>query len=171
MPKPKIAKDKYFNAILYFLNKQIKYPTKTKLFKLLYYLDFDYFERYDKAVTNDKYKKMQFGPVPITADSILSMMQKKGLITTRPVKYFDYPNERKEYVAIKPYNPEAFTQTELATLDDVTDRWYQHSAKQLEDATHGEAPWIATKMDEIIEYPLTYYRNNFGEMDFRKDEI
>ena len=76
MPKPKIAKDKYFNAILYFLNKQIKYPTKTKLFKLLYYLDFDYFERYDKAVTNDKYKKMQFGPVPITADSILSMMQK-----------------------------------------------------------------------------------------------
>ena len=64
-----------------------------------------------------------------------------------------------------------FSQTEIATLYQVANTWLHHTTQQIEAATHGEAPWIAVKRNEIIPYHLAYYRNNFGAMDLDDDEI
>ena len=34
----------------------------------------------------------------------------------------------------------------------------------MKNASHGEAPWIATKPNDVIDYNLAYYRNKHGEM-------
>jgi len=39
------------------------------------------------------------------------------------------------------------------------------TTKHIEMATHGEAPWLAVRPNQVIPYHLTYYRNNFGAMD------
>jgi DNA-binding transcriptional regulator YdaS (Cro superfamily) len=64
----------------------------------------------------------------------------------------------------------AFSPTELDVLHQVAQRWAPHTTKQIEAATHGEAPWLAMRRNEIIPYHLAYYRNNFGAMELRDED-
>jgi len=54
---------KLLNAIIYF-TKNVKKPSKVKIFKLLYFLDFKHFQQTGKNVTNLDYYALDFGPVP-----------------------------------------------------------------------------------------------------------
>ena len=58
-----IYKSKLINAIIYF-SKEVKYPTITKIFKLLNILDFYHIKQVGIPVTNKKYYAWKFGPVP-----------------------------------------------------------------------------------------------------------
>ena len=68
----KINEKKYRNIILFFSEK-IQNGTlgKLKLMKLLYYLDFDFFEKYGRSITGDEYLRFDNGPVPRMAEKIL----------------------------------------------------------------------------------------------------
>ena len=50
-------KEKYKNAILYFIRHGGIDMTKEKLQCLLYYLDFTFFEKYGRSVTGETYIK------------------------------------------------------------------------------------------------------------------
>jgi uncharacterized phage-associated protein len=57
------SREKLINSIIYFL-KNTKNCGKTKLFKLLYYLDFMHFRETGRSVTGLDYYAWDFGPVP-----------------------------------------------------------------------------------------------------------
>jgi uncharacterized phage-associated protein len=59
-----LYKQKVINSILYF-SKNVKHPSKVKIFKLLYFLDFTHFKETGRSVTNYKYYAWDFGPVPV----------------------------------------------------------------------------------------------------------
>lgn len=54
--EPKLNKEKAKQVILYLLNKCGK-MTKEKLFCLLYFCDFDFYEKYEKHFMGFKYLK------------------------------------------------------------------------------------------------------------------
>lgn len=54
---------KLLHAVLYFATK-VKNPSKVKIFKLLYFLDFEHFRQTGRSVTNLDYFAYDFGPVP-----------------------------------------------------------------------------------------------------------
>ena len=54
---------KLLHAVLYFASK-VRNPSKVKIFKLLYFLDFEHFRQTGKSVTNLDYFAYDFGPVP-----------------------------------------------------------------------------------------------------------
>lgn len=56
-------RDKLTQAVLYF-TKNVKNPSKVKIFKLLYFLDFEHFKETGRSVTNLDYFAYDFGPVP-----------------------------------------------------------------------------------------------------------
>ena len=56
-------REKLINAIIYFAT-HTKYCGKTKLLKLLYFLDFSHFKRTGKSVTGLDYFAWGMGPVP-----------------------------------------------------------------------------------------------------------
>lgn len=56
-------RDKLLQAVLYFA-KNVKNPSKVKIFKLLYFLDFEHFKQTGRSVTNLDYFAYDFGPVP-----------------------------------------------------------------------------------------------------------
>ena len=76
----KINEKKYKNVILFFANK-IQNGTlgKLKLMKLLYFLDFDFFEKYGRSVTGDEYLRFEHGPVPRMGEKILNDIKGKGV--------------------------------------------------------------------------------------------
>lgn len=161
----KINEKKYKNIILFFANK-IKNGTlgKLKMMKLLYFLDFDFFEKYDKSITGDEYLRFENGPVPRMAEKILKEMQGKE-IKILNIKIAKGYNDQQRIEPLKCFDLNLFSKEELLMMEEIAEKWEKFSGTEMKNASHGEAPWIATKPDEIIDYNLSYYRNKCGEME------
>ena len=160
----KINEKKYKNAVLFFA-KKVQNGTlgKLKMMKLLYFLDFDFFEKYGKSVTGDSYFRFEHGPVPQNAEKILKVMNGKDIKITKH-KVADGYNDQQRIEALKDFNMNVFSKEELMMLEEIADKWEKFSGSEMKMATHGEAPWIATKPNDVIDYNLAYYRNKYGEM-------
>ena len=164
MATSKINEKKYKSAVLFFA-KKVQNGTlgKLKMMKLMYFLDFDFFEKYGKSITGDSYLRFENGPVPQMAEKILKEMNGKEIkITNR--KIANGYNDQQHIEALKDFDIEVFSKEELMMLEEVADKWEKFSGSEMKMATHGEAPWIATKPNDIIDYNLAYYRNKYGEM-------
>jgi len=160
----KINEKKYKNAILFFAHK-VRNGTlgKLKLMKLLYYLDFDFFEKYGASITGDEYLRFEHGPVPRMAKKIIESMDGKEIkITGRKMR--DGLNDQRHIEPLKDFDVNVFSKEELLMLEEVASKWEKLSGGEMKAASHGEAPWIATKPDNVIDYNLAYYRNKYGEM-------
>src|SRR3989338_5150775 len=119
----KINEKKYRNAILFFA-KKVQNGTlgKLKLMKLLYYLDFDFFEKYGRSVTGDEYLRFEYGPVPHMGEKILKQMSGKEIrITKRKVAVG--LNDQMHIEALKDFDLSFFTKEELLMLEEVADKW------------------------------------------------
>jgi uncharacterized phage-associated protein len=160
----KLDEKKYKNAIIFFA-KKIQNGTlgKLKLMKLLYYLDFDFFEKYGKSVTGDEYLRFENGPVPRMAEKLIREMDGKEIKITRH-KIKKGLNDQQHIEALKDFNINIFTKEEIIMLEEIASKWEKFSGSEMKMATHGEAPWISTKPNNVIDYNLTYYRNKYGEM-------
>jgi uncharacterized phage-associated protein len=163
-----IAEKKYKNVILFFANKITNGTLgKLKMMKLLYFLDFDFFEKYGKSVTGDQYLRFENGPVPRMAEKILKQMDKVDIKISRR-KIGNGYNDQQHIEALKGFDFKLFSKEELMMMEETADKWQMFRGAEMKSASHGEAPWIATKPNDVIDYNLAYYRNKYGEMD--KDE-
>ena len=160
----KINEKKYKNVVLFFA-KKVRNGTlgKLKMMKLLYFLDFDFFEKYGKSVTGDIYLRFENGPIPKMAEKILKAMDGKDIKITK-IKVADGYNDQQHIEALKDFDMNLFTKEELIMLEEVAEKWERFTGSEMKMATHGEAPWIATKPNDVIDYNLAYYRNKYGEM-------
>lgn len=161
----KINEKKYKNAIIFFA-KKIQNGTlgKLKIMKLLYYLDFDFFERYGRPVTGDEYLRFEKGPVPRMAEKILKEMSGNQIKITKRKVGVGY-NDQMHIEALKDFDVNVFEKEEVLMLEEVASKWEKFTGAEMKTASHGEAPWISTKPNEVIDYNLAYYRNKYGEMD------
>lgn len=160
----KINEEKYKNLVLFFASK-IKNGTlgKLKIMKLLYFLDFDYFEKYGKSISGDEYLRFDNGPVPRMAEKILKEMDGKDIKITKK-KIGSGLNDQQLINGLKDFNINLFSKEELLMMEETASKWEKFSGSEMKNASHGEAPWIATKPNDVIDYNLAYYRNKYGEM-------
>ncbi len=86
-----IYREKLLNAILFFA-KKVKHPSRVKMFKLLYFLDFMHFNQTGRPVTNQKYYAWRYGPVPRDLWEELASGE--------------LPQDFKQYISIEPYKME-----------------------------------------------------------------
>lgn len=164
-----INKGKYQNAILFFLEKvNNAHLGKVKLMKLLYYLDFDHFEKCGTPVTGDMYRNKPAGPIPDHADAILQEMKEEGLIEIYVEPVIDYL--KYKYIPKASCNTSAFASSEMEMLREIAEKWQHHTTAEIIQASHGEAPWVATRTDEVIPYALAYYRGKYDEPACDADE-
>ena len=160
----KVNEKKYKNVILFFAGK-IQNGTlgKLKLMKLLYFLDFDFFEKYGKSITGDEYLRFENGPIPRMAEKILKQMSGQEIKITRK-KVADGYKDQQHIESLRSFDVSMFTGEELLMMEEIADKWEKFSGTEMKNASHGEAPWIATKPNDIIDYNLVYYRNKYNEM-------
>lgn len=160
-----IDEKKYKNAILFFANK-VRNGTlgKLKLMKLLYFLDFDFFEKYGRSITKDEYLRFENGPVPRMAEKLLKKMNGDGIKIVKKSIGVGY-KDQQHIEPLKQFDLNVFTKEELLMLEEIADKWERFSGNEMKAASHGEAPWIATEPDSVIDYNLAYYRNKYGEME------
>lgn len=157
-----IHETKYENLILYLAEKlggEIR--GKKKLAKLLYFVDFDFFEKHERPITGDLYKALPMGPFPTHMPQVIAALEADDRIAKSMMQEFDIPTEI--YRAKTKPDLSIFTADELQLIDLVIEKYGKLSGKQLEDLTHAEAPYIATEPNQEIIYELAFYRGTDSE--------
>lgn len=154
-----INKEKYENVILYLCSKlggEVR--GKKKLAKLLYYVDFDSFEKTQSSVTGDIYKALPMGPVPNSLQDVTREMVKSGAINVESVSEKEGLNPTEVYTCLKSPETSIFSSEEKQILDRVVVKYGHLNGRQLEELTHAEAPYNGTEPLQEIPYELAYYR-------------
>jgi uncharacterized phage-associated protein len=134
-------REKLINAIIYFAT-HTKYCGKTKLLKLLYFLDFKHFKQTGKSVTGLDYFAWKMGPVPrelfeeLSGDmkpdlrSAIHKLPEEGFQKIRPKKRFD---------------DQYFSKKEMKLFEDISFIFDDAKADDMVESTHlKNEPWDRT---------------------------
>jgi len=156
---PRLHKKKFREVLLYILNQTSGRPNvgETVLYKLLYFCDFNYYEKYEEHLTGAKYIKNNFGPTPIDFKKIVAEMMAKKEIIIDKNKYHGY--EQTRYIPMLKADLRQINGAEKEVIDDVITRLASMAAKQISDYSHEDTPWKVAKMREEIEYEAVFYRS------------
>ncbi|MDE0151329.1 MAG: DUF4065 domain-containing protein [Bdellovibrionales bacterium] len=151
--------EKFKQVLLYILNKVGGKPNigETVLHKLLYFIDFDYFEKYEENLMGAVYIKNHHGPTSVALSSIIKKMQKQGDLEAVKSQYFKY--RQKKYLAHKRPNLEILSAQEVEHIDDVLARLSDKNALEIEKYSHEDIPWKSAKDGEVLSYESVFYRD------------
>lgn len=150
--------EKFKETLLYILNKVGSKPNigETVIYKLLYFIDFDFYERYEEQLIGATYIKNRFGPTPIEFKKIIESMTKEGSIVRVKNEYFSFPQTK--YLPLKRPMLSHLKAHELELIDEVLNRLSDMNASQISEYSHNDVPWLTTKEGDKIEYESVFYR-------------
>ena len=134
-------REKLINAIVYFA-KHTKYCGKTKLFKLLYLLDFKHFKQTGKSVAGQDYFAWEMGPVPRSLFEELSgnmQPDMKAAIHDLPEEGFQKIRPKKQF------EDQFFSEKEIKLLEEISFIFNDAKAEDMVESTHlKNEPWDRT---------------------------
>lgn len=152
--------EKFKNALLYITQKIGALPNvgQTVLYKILYFCDFDYYEKFEEQLIGARYIKNHYGPTPIEFKVIVREMIKDGQIEEIETKYFD--KDQKKYIPIISPDLSIFSGQELEHINEEIERLGNKTATELSNYSHKDVPWIVTPMGKEIDYENVFYRTS-----------
>lgn len=162
---------KFKEVLLYILDKVGAKPNigETAIYKLLYFIDFDFYEKFEEQLIGATYIKNHYGPTPVEFVKIVEDMKAKNEIEEVKSKYFQY--EQKKYLPLRTPDLSVLTGRETNHIDDVLARLSDKSAKELSDYSHDDIPWKVHKQGEKISYESVFYRDHEHSVKNYDDEI
>ncbi len=135
-------REKLIQAISYFA-KNTRFCGKVKLFKLLYFLDFEHYKVTGRSVTGLTYSAWQMGPVPTALYDELDSPEPDfaGAISISEIA----TRNKKPMLTFKPtgeFSAELFTKRELRLLEKLATEYRETQSDDMIEATHLEnMPW------------------------------
>lgn len=150
--------EKFREALLYILNKVGSKSNigETVIYKLLYFIDFDFYEKYEEQLIGATYIKNNYGPTPVEFKKILDKMIEEKEIEKVESKYFNYPQTK--YLPLRKPDLTKLKAYEIQMIDDVLSKLSDMNAAQISDYSHNDVPWLTTEEGEVIEYESVFYR-------------
>jgi uncharacterized phage-associated protein len=130
---------------------------ETVLYKLLYFIDFDYYEKFEEQLVGATYIKNHYGPTPVEFKDIVEDMIKRGEIVKVTSKYFNHP--QRKYLPVRaPDLTKLKDARELQHIDEVLARLSDKNAKELTEYSHEDTPWVIAKENKPLDYEAVFYR-------------
>ena len=162
---------KFKEVLLYILEKVGARPNigETAIYKLLYFIDFDYYEKFEEQLIGAKYIKNHFGPTPIEFKEITNKMITNREIEKVKSKHFQY--EQKKYLPCRSANLKILSAQEIQHIDEVLNRLAWKNAKELSEYSHSDTPWRVHKIGEEISYETVFYRDDDHSVRNYEDEL
>ncbi len=155
VPQENIAKFK--EVLLYILEKIGARSNigEAVICKLLYFIDFDYYEKYEEQLIGATYMKNHYGPTPKEFPKIIQEMEGKDLVKIRD-KYFEYPQTK--YLPLRSPNLSILSANEIEVIDLVLRHLSDMNASHISEYSHNDVPWMTTGDGQIIDYESVFYR-------------
>lgn len=149
---------KFKEVLLYVLEKVGSKSNvgMTVIYKLLYFIDFDYYEKFEEQLIGATYIKNHYGPTPVEFKKIVENMEIKGELETVRSKYFQH--DQTKYLPRRESDISVLNAKEIKHIDEVLSRLSDKSATELSDYSHKDIPWIGTQDGKVINYESVFYR-------------
>ncbi len=135
-------REKLIQAII-FLSENTRWLGKTKLYKLLYFLDFEHFKQTGRSVTGLNYSAWPMGPVPSDLhEEIVSPEEDLAEAVNFGERIV---GGDRAMLSVEPkvaFSDKHFSKREMKILRDLCKRYYNAKAEEMVEATHLEnLPW------------------------------
>jgi transcriptional regulator with XRE-family HTH domain len=149
--------EKFKEALLYILKQVGSKPNigQTVLYKLLYFIDFNFYEKYEEQLIGATYQKNHFGPTPIEFAKIVDEMEECDLVTVKS-KYFQ--KTQTKYLPLREPDLSKFKGHEIDMINEVIKELSDMNATQISEYSHKDVPWLTTDDGDIIDYESVFYR-------------
>jgi transcriptional regulator with XRE-family HTH domain len=149
---------KFKEALLYVLRRVGAKPSvgETVIYKILYFIDFDYYEKFKEQLIGATYVKNRHGPTPLEFQEVVREMIEDGEIER--VRSPHFQREQKKYLPRRDPDLAIFSAQEMKTIDDVLGRLSDMNAAKISRYSHDDAPWLSTSDNQIIDYESVFYR-------------
>ncbi len=163
--------DKFKQVLLYVLGKVGSKPNvgETVLHKLLYFIDFDYYEKFEENLMGATYIKNHHGPTSVELGAVIKNMEENGDLEEIKSRYFKY--EQKKYLPRKHPNLSILSAREIEHIDDVLARLSDKNAKEIENYSHEDIPWKSAQDGQPLSYESVFYRDERYSVRNYDDEL
>lgn len=131
---------------------------ETVLYKLLYFIDFDFYEKYEEQIIGATYLKNHYGPTPLEFKKIVEEMIRSREIIKVEDQYFEYPQTK--YLPLREPDLNRLKANEVEMINDVLSRLSHMNASQISSYSHNDVPWLTADDQSIIEYESVFYRTD-----------
>lgn len=160
VPQNKV--DKFREVLLYILKKVGGQPNvgMTVLYKLLYFIDFDFYEKYEDQLMGAVYIKNHHGPTPLLFDRIIKEMIKNNEVEMTKSKFYQYPQVKYLINPEVEPNLSILNGLEKEHIDQELDRLSGMTAKELSEFSHKDVPWITAEENKPLDYESVFYRTD-----------
>lgn len=161
-------KKKYKTILHYIIQECGSRPNfgKTVLWKLLYFIDFNFYELYEEKLTEETYRKIDYGPAPEHFNQIIQELKSEKKI--KEIKEKSGPYDKIRYIATEKLDLDILSGKEMDLINKTLERYGSYNADLIKTVSHEDMPVKATEMKERIDYGLVFYREPV--FSFRSDE-
>jgi DNA-binding XRE family transcriptional regulator/uncharacterized phage-associated protein len=159
--------EKFKQVLLYILEQIGARPNvgMTVLYKLLYFIDFDYYEKHEEQLMGLTYFKNTYGPTPREFKMVVDEMINNH--TLEAVRSSHFKHQQKKYLPLTKPDLSLLNGKELEMIKDVIGRYGNKSATELSHLSHLDTPWKMAKDKENLEYEYAFYRpDQFSVRDY-----
>jgi len=148
--------EKLEELVLYVATKSADDPNfgKTKLNKILYYVDFMAYANLGTPVTGATYQRRPYGPVPREILQATRTLLDRGDAEIAMVERFGYPQKR--LVASRPPNLSLFTQQQMRLINQVVQALRGWNGVEVSELSHREVGWQVTEDRDVIPYETVF---------------
>lgn len=133
--------------------------TETKLWKLLYFCDADFFEKNKKTITGIDYYKNLYGPTPDkkVVDAVLGEI--KDYVKIEKLKK---PGGKiiTLYKPRKDYNYKLICADEIVETNKTCEKYYRLPVSSITALAHKDPPYLGVEMKEKIDFNFVNYRED-----------
>ena len=164
--------DVFSQVILYVLDKVGDEPNvgEKVLHKFLYFIDFDYYEKFEENLMGETYIRNIHGPVSVNLNRELDRMVENGEVERTESTYFNYPQKRCS-LKNKVLNFDALRPQEIEHIDEVLNKLSHMNGREIEMHSHGDIPWRCAQHRQVIPYESVFYRSEKYSVKEDEDEL
>lgn len=129
---------------------------RTVIHKLLYFSDFNYYELHKESITNEEYKELERGPVPIHFELAIKELVDENKVGLGQRK-LPCGKIMNRYFSLK--SPEiTLKNEERALINKVIKELSHMNGKQIGEYSLRDVPARKTQYADIIDYDLVFLR-------------
>ncbi len=152
--------DVFRQVILYVLDRVGGKPNvgEAVLNNLLYFIDFDYYEKFEENLMGETYIRNGYGPTSVNLTRILHCMEEEGTIQKTEQVYHNYSQNR--YLPTGRSDTDLLRARDIEHIEQVLDRFSGMSAAELSEYLHNDIPWKCARYGKPIPYETVFYRDD-----------
>lgn len=127
---------------------------ETKLWKLVFFCDTDYFQKYDTPITQVSYIKNRRGPTPdySIAKKSISELIKDGYIKK---------SENGTYVAMKDYKLNYLDNHHIDAINATCDKYHRLTVTEICTLSHRDPVYLAAEnLNDVLDFNFVAYRDD-----------